>query len=617
MAPAAALAAVACQPGIVDIAAAPQGGDAAAPPESGWVAVTLPDTWGQRWPEHNSVWYRLQWRNECAAGQPIALAVDRITMAGGIYLNDSLLWRDASLSEPFSRSWNMPRYWLLPEAGLAAGDNTLWVQVRGMRHDTLGLGNVWLGPPDTVRPLYDAARWYQRDLFILNAVMSLALGAMFLTLWALRRKETAFGWYALACLVWSAFAGTMLATTPWPFADSSDWNRAVGLLVLIYSIAFCLFTWRFSGRQFPRLSRILQAAALALAAGIWWVPDERLSGVLMVMIPASALLFLVNCAFFQFHAWRHPQRYNVLLAMCLLLFLLVGLRDLLVVLSVLDGEHLMAPVTSPIAMFFMFLIIADRFAANLRRIEGFNEELSAAVERTRSELASTMQGKLELETSNIRLNERLQLSRDLHDSLGSSLVRSIAAVEQSDSPLDNRRFLSMLKELRDDLRQIIDSSSPASHTASATPIEWIAPLRRRFVRFFEEVGIASTWRVPSAWPCRLTAMQQHALVRFLEEALTNVIKHSQADAIEVAMDSSRDGGLLLYVEDNGIGFEAKAAAGGRGVGMRSMASRIARIGGRLDVSPRQGQTRLSVTLDGPRAGVIGSIDSPAARCRGA
>src|SRR5690606_6300011 len=134
---------------------------------------------------------------------------------------------------------------------------------------------------------------------------------------------------------------------------------------------------------------------------------------------------------------------------------------------------LYSPVTSPVSMIFMFLIIAGRVSGNLRRIESFNTQLQAAIDETRQELTQTLQYKHQLEASNIRLTERLRLSHDLHDSLGSSLMRSIALVEQTSIPLSNQRFLSMLKELRSDLRQIIDNSS-SSAAVHSTPAEWLA-----------------------------------------------------------------------------------------------------------------------------------------------
>ncbi|WYX10095.1 hypothetical protein WJ978_01555 [Achromobacter xylosoxidans] len=105
-----------------------------------WRSVALPDNWESRWPGHTGfVWYRIDWRHGCGgkpAGQA-ALAVESIVMAGEIYLNDDLLWRDASQVEPLSRSWNMPRYWRLPESSLRDGANTVWIRVAGVAGQTL------------------------------------------------------------------------------------------------------------------------------------------------------------------------------------------------------------------------------------------------------------------------------------------------------------------------------------------------------------------------------------------------------------------------------------------------------------------------------------------------
>lgn len=101
-------------------------------PAVGWEPVKVPDIWVQRWPGYDgTVWYRIHWERGCpglagaeagsGAGaahdtQPIGLSVSGVSMAGEVYINDDLLWRDASLVEPLSQSWNMPRYWLLPES---------------------------------------------------------------------------------------------------------------------------------------------------------------------------------------------------------------------------------------------------------------------------------------------------------------------------------------------------------------------------------------------------------------------------------------------------------------------------------------------------------------------
>ena len=563
----------------------------------GWVSVTLPDVWGTRWPSHDgAVWYQVRWQSACPDSGVHAVAVSHLTMAGSVFINDTLLWRDARLEEPFSRSWNMPRYWVLPEAALQdERENTLWFRVTGMPHDVLGLGTVDIGPPSTIWSIHARQVWQKRNLFKFNLSVSLVLGCLFLMLWSVQRSEKAYGWYAMASLCWALFAYTMLATSPWPFANSADWNRAAMLVLAFYCSAFCLFVWRFSGQQNPRLTRLLWGITLLLATVIWWVPDERLTQLLMIVVTGYALVFMLNCAQFQLYAWRDRRRHNVLLAMCLLFFLAVVLHDVLLVSGLIGGEHVFSPVTSPIAMIFMFLIVADRFAGNLRRIKAFSSELQNAVDTSREELTRTLEHQHRLETRNVRLTERLKLSHDLHDSLGSSLMRSITIVEHSGAPLENTRFLSMLKELRDDLRQIIDNTGTTVVT-HATPSAWLAPLRHRFVRLFEELGLTSSWQVPRDWPWLPSSVSLLALTRFVEEALTNAIKHSRGDHFEVRLQADDNGDLHLHVCDNGIGFDCAVADSGSGVGLRSMRARIDRIGGHLTIRSKPGKTWLGVQL---------------------
>ncbi|MCV4732247.1 hypothetical protein OFB80_30615, partial [Escherichia coli] len=86
----------------------------------------------------------------------------------------------------------------------------------------------------------------------------------------------------------------------------------------------------------------------------------------------------------------------------------------------------------------------------------------------------------QLELENVRLQERIHLAHDLHDGLGASLVRSMILVDQSSSTMSNQQFLSILKLLRDDLRQIIDSGSLTNNKTPDNPVLWIAPVRHRF-----------------------------------------------------------------------------------------------------------------------------------------
>ena len=128
-------------------------------------------------------------------------------------------------------------------------------------------------------------------------------------------------------------------------------------------------------------------------------------------------------------------------------------------------------------------------------------------------------------------------------------------------------------------------------------MEWAAPLRHRFTRILDELGVDSAWAIAPQWQSqrRPSALQCLGLTRLVEEALSNVIKHSHARRVCVECDIATPSLLRLRVEDDGQGFDT-AAARHLSVGLRSMAARAARIGGTLSVDSRPGHTTVCVEV---------------------
>ena len=214
----------------------------------------------------------------------------------------------------------------------------------------------------------------------------------------------------------------------------------------------------------------------------------------------------------------------------------------------------------------------------------------------KNELTLSLNTQHQLELDNAKLQERLQLAHDLHDGLGGSLVRSMVTVDQSQINLSNQQFLSMLKILRDDLRQVIDSGSSTGAKVPDTPILWGAPLRHRFTQLFDELDITTKWSFPESWQKQPTPLVCLTLLRVAEEALTNILKHSQATSVKCALFFSK-GQLVLDIEDNGIGFDVEAVQNaGMSVGLRSMQTRLERLGGHLTVQSEAGRTCLKACL---------------------
>ncbi len=133
----------------------------------------------------------------------------------------------------------------------------------------------------------------------------------------------------------------------------------------------------------------------------------------------------------------------------------------------------------------------------------------------------------------------------------------------------------MLKLLRDDLRQIIDSGSSIGSKVPENPKIWVAPVRHRFSQLMDEMDIHSKWDFPNEWAIEPNSLQCLTLMRVLEESLTNVIKHSQAKHVSVSMQFVPPMQLILKVQDDGVGFEANSVLEhGMSIGIRSMKMRL-------------------------------------------
>jgi signal transduction histidine kinase len=87
--------------------------------------------------------------------------------------------------------------------------------------------------------------------------------------------------------------------------------------------------------------------------------------------------------------------------------------------------------------------------------------------------------------------------------------------------------------------------------------------------------------------------------RIIQEALTNVTRHSKATRVDVTV-RHLGGALILGVEDNGVGFQPQSIGGLRSLGLVGMRERAMACGGTLLVRGEPGEgTAIVVTIPVP------------------
>ena len=570
-------------------------------PADGWQAVPIPHNvhpTGPGW--SGAVWYRLDWQLHCPPGlapgaAQLALAVSGMRLAGAVYWNDQLLWRDRSLVEPYSRSWNMPRWWPVAVADPQAAQ-TVWVRVVSTQTDITGLGYVELGGLTQIQEAHAARTWRQRTSYVLTAGLSLTIACVALVVWLWRRSEKIYLWMGLMQICWTLYLCVILSLEPWPGLSSQALSLLNLVSFMLYGHCFLVFVLRFHGQRPVLLERGMWAA-LALWVAYMVVDGSQMRGFGQLSLVWGVVVFNGACLYAIYRALRTRQAPHLLLGVACAALVVVAVHDLDVALRRWDNDQTWSYVVWPLNMLMLAVLLGWQVASQMRRMDGFNTELTAHVAQARAELAQVLAQQHAQALQHAKLQERVQLAHDLHDGLGGSLVRSMALVAQAPQPLTNERVLSLLKTLRDDLRQIIDTGSSSAAVVPATPVEWLAPLRHRVTRILDELQMQVHWQIDAQWSQAPSAAQCLGLLRVLEEACANIIKHSQARQVRVVCTQPQAGCLQLTVADDGVGFDVQAVQqSGLSVGMRSMQARVDRLGAQLQVQSRPGSTVLQVRL---------------------
>jgi len=197
--------------------------------------------------------------------------------------------------------------------------------------------------------------------------------------------------------------------------------------------------------------------------------------------------------------------------------------------------------------------------------------------------------------------ERNLLAQELHDSIAQSLAflnLQAQLLEDSVKRADIEETRDILSQIRagiqesyDDVRELL------VHFRTRIKHEDIElAIRNSLKRFETQTGIKTSYKVVGGG-VPMSPVQQLQVLHILQEALSNVRKHSRASRVELEMLRDRD--CVFRVRDNGRGFDLSALEeeADSHVGLRIMKERARRIGGDIQIDSRPGRgTELTLNL---------------------
>jgi signal transduction histidine kinase len=184
-----------------------------------------------------------------------------------------------------------------------------------------------------------------------------------------------------------------------------------------------------------------------------------------------------------------------------------------------------------------------------------------------------------------REEERRRLGRDLHDGLGAGLAGALLRIDAiAERFEDDEALRDRFADARRGIEDAIAETRRLAYSLRPPTLDefGLAFAVRELALRCERPGLAVEVEAPERLPA-MTAAEETAAYRIVQEALTNALRHAGADRVVVAL-RWRDG-LAATIEDNGRGLGPAYAPG---VGIRSMRERAAELGGRLELTSRSG-----------------------------
>jgi len=201
----------------------------------------------------------------------------------------------------------------------------------------------------------------------------------------------------------------------------------------------------------------------------------------------------------------------------------------------------------------------------------------------------------------IQDDERRRVARELHDGLGQNLAAAkmrLDALLPPDSGRGHEQEVKETIEIIDKAIQQVRSVSHLLHPPLLDEVGLLSALQWYLDGLTKRSNIETSLSVSPGDLPRLTPELETAVFRIVQEALTNVYRHSGASRACVTL-CWQDGRVKVTVQDDGKGVEQRTAQlqpGGIGVGIGGMRQRAKEFGGELRVVNTNPGTRVEVVI---------------------
>ncbi len=506
--------------------------------------------------------------------RPVNVQVDGKTIYDS---SDDVVWAGLALNAPFLVRLPAP-----PPAGEPY--RLTFTVAPGPFAAPTYVSQFYVGGTAALSPIFKWRQLVDVDFRIVGLGTQLLLAAGILLAWLMRPHNALLSWLAaLLSLTIIVTLGMYLGFRPglWVFLPY------VVALAPAYGLTAIAVSLQLLDVRPPRILVlvILPLTAALLVLVVIGTPLTR-----SIVAGTAALVFcggaLTASGIIAWGAlWRGDPDARIMLLPAVLISWCL-LRDSYVVATLPNQPFsLHSPHTGLLYVMGLCAVIGRRMSDSFDRLDRSNEVLNTRLAEREAELAALSRLERDEAARLVREQERGRLTRDLHDGISGHLVSIIALSEKAETP----PIEQAARDALNDLRLVIYSLDIGE---KELPLA-LANFRERLEPQLHRLGVALDWSMANLPEVSgVTPGNALVVLRILQEAITNALKHGPARRIAVRGSAAADGRAAITVDNDGRPF----AADSRGRGLDNMHRRAARLNAVMTIEPQESGARLVLLL---------------------
>lgn len=506
-----------------------------------------------------------------------------------IYINDRLVFDNRY---DWHMQWNHPIYFQIP-ALLLKDSETLNIKIAVPYKDALGyaVGSLYIGDVGKLK------NWSEmRYLFSISfpwwcSFLLLILGFMSLHLYFSKiDKET--NWIFFSTSI-AYFVCTLQFVYDIPDNDTySIWyGSIVDSSTTWFIVLASMYILTLSKRKFPKVKFLAYFTTILIS--IITLPVWQWNASALIFQHQINMALIIGIAGLLLYLSIVEKNTNLrLLTISLWLLVSGGIHDIGYMTSHISPDSFWVFGYSALPFMFIFIFMLQRSYINTYKLTlKHNKTITEKLEEQELRLSQQQAQIISQEKIIAVANERDRFMRDIHDGIGGILISTLRAAENN-QPITH--ISEMIKDCLIDLENIILSLEPNEYDITTL----LGSLRHKLHKRLDRAGVEISWQIDDLPTIDdLDATKSLSILRIIQEAITNSLKHSQCSMIFISaqeLEHNNQKYISITITDNGKGFEIENISTTNG--LKNMKYRANKCNCELDITTSDAGTKVKVLI---------------------